>query len=314
MKSREEVLKERENEEKLKALRRELQREIEEQLPAAMLEPKIRVEMAKADENELLDPVRAKQIIEALLFASSKPLTVQEIKKTLKSLPAKDIEDHIMTLREEYARTGRSFEIHEIAGGYEVGSRKEFAPWICRIELQKKVRQATQSALETLAILAYRQPLTRAEIEDLRGVDSSGVLAGLMERGFIRIAGKKEIPGRPFLYATTEKFLEHFGLNSIGELPSLEEIKGIVEQSVKKEELLGAPKIVEVPEDGGAVPESSADTAADGDAACAGGPGAEDTAAAAEDPLDLEIPEIPEIPKIFFENAAPAVRKSDEVE
>ena len=118
------------------------------------------------------------------------------------------------------------------------------------MELQKKQRQATQSALETLAILAYKQPITRVEIEELRGVDVSGVLNTLMEKGFVKISGKKEIPGRPFLYSTTEKFLEHFGLNLITDLPSLEEIRNVVENAVKKEELLGTSKVVEVPQEG----------------------------------------------------------------
>ena len=103
---------------------------------------------------------------------------------------------------------------------------------------------------ETLAILAYKQPITRVEIEELRGVDVSGVLNTLMEKGFVKISGKKEIPGRPFLYSTTEKFLEHFGLNLITDLPSLEEIRNVVENAVKKEELLGTSKVVEVPQEG----------------------------------------------------------------
>jgi segregation and condensation protein B len=139
----------------------------------------------------------------------------------------------------------------EIANGYEIATKKEFAPWLCKLELQKRIKQVTQSALETLAILAYKQPVTRAEIEELRGVDVSGVLTTLMERGFARIVGKKEVPGRPFLYGTTEKFLDHFGLKSIQDLPSIDEIKNIVENSVNKDELLGTQKMVEVrPDDG----------------------------------------------------------------
>ncbi len=133
----------------------------------------------------------------------------------------------------------------EVAGGFEIATRKEYAPWICRADMQKKAKQATQSALETLAILAYKQPLTRAEIEELRGVDVSGVVSNLMERAFIKIVGKKEIPGRPFLYATTEKFLEHFGLNTLKDLPNIEEIRMLVEKSVKKDELLGTQKLVD---------------------------------------------------------------------
>ena len=148
-------------------------------------------------------------------------------------------------LRPAQARRGRK---EEIAGGYELSTRREFAPWILKIELQRKARQATQSALETLAILAYKQPLTRAEIEALRGVDTSGVLNTLMEKNFIKITGKKEVPGRPFMYGTTEKFLEHFGLKELRDLPSIDEIRQMVDSSVKKEELIGTKKIVDVPQ------------------------------------------------------------------
>ena len=106
--------------------------------------------------------------------------------------------------------------------------------------------------METLAILAYKQPITRAEIEDLRGVDVSGVLSTLADRGLIKIVGKKEVPGRPFLYGTTEKFLEHFGLKSIQNLPDISEIRSLIENSVKKEELLRTEKIIsnETPNEG----------------------------------------------------------------
>ena len=152
-------------------------------------------------------------------------------------------------LKEEYGRENRSFEILEIAGGYEVATKKEFAPWIFKIELQKKAKQVTQSALETLSILAYKQPITRAEIEELRGVDATGVVNTLTERGLIKIVGKKEVPGRPFLYGTTEKFLEHFGLKNLQDLPNIEEIKNLVEKSVKREDLLGRTQMVDVPQE-----------------------------------------------------------------
>lgn len=245
VKNKSTAVSEKEKEQKLKALRRDLEEKLEEQLPEEMLESKIRVEVEKVDVNEKLDPAKAKRVIEALLFASSKPMTVQEIKKVMRSATAKEIQDLIGELKQEYNETSRSFEMLEVAGGFEIATRKEYAPWICRADMQKKAKQATQSALETLAILAYKQPLTRAEIEELRGVDVSGVVSNLMERAFIKIVGKKEIPGRPFLYATTEKFLEHFGLNTLKDLPNIEEIRMLVEKSVKKEELLGTQKLVD---------------------------------------------------------------------
>jgi len=245
--------KEREKQAKMKALRKELDREIQDQLEeSGVLETLVdpaKYQVGSLNEDDLKDPAKAKKIVEALIFASSKPLTPAEIRKATKVLTASQIEKIVTELKEEYRGQDRPFEIIEIAGGYELSTKREFAPWILRIELQRKARQATQSALETLAILAYRQPLTRAEIESLRGVDVSGVVSTLMEKGFIKILGKKEVPGRPFLYGTTDKFLEHFGLRSLQDLPSISEIQQIVEGSVKKEQLIGTAKIVDVPED-----------------------------------------------------------------
>lgn len=250
--------KEKEREAKLKELRLELEDELAEQLPAAFADEKTRVEVEKIDPAAPLEPEKAKSVIEALLFASSRPLTISEIKKVVKSLSPSQIEGILQELKEDYARQNRAFELIEIAGGCEIATQKEFAPWIFRLEMQKKAKAVTQSALESLAILAYKQPVTRAEIEDLRGVDVSGVLTTLVERGLVKIVGKKEIPGRPFLYGTTDKFLEHFGLKSLAELPNISEIKALVENSVKKEELLGTTKIVEVTQEESNEPERTA--------------------------------------------------------
>jgi len=236
--------KEKEQVEKIKALRHELEEKLEEQL--VMVDETLQVEVRRLDENLELEPSQAKKIIEALLFAATKPLSVQEIRKAVKPLTAREVETRIAELKEEYLQNGRSFEIIEIAGGFEMATRKEYAPWILKIELQKKAKQVTQSALESLAILAYKQPVTRAEIEDLRGVDVSGVMATLVERGLIKIVGRKEVPGRPFLYGTTDQFLEHFGLNRIEDLPSISDIQSLVEKSVRKEDLLGVQKNIPI--------------------------------------------------------------------
>lgn len=256
MKASEIKAKEKEKTEKMKELRRELEVELEEQLVRENEAERPSVEVQKLDMAEINDPERAKQVIEALLFASSKPMSVSELRKVLRGLAPKQIETYVSEIKESYERDKRSFQIVEIAGGYEIVTRKEFAPWILKVELQKKARQATQSALETLAILAYKQPITRAEVEDLRGVDVSGVMTTLMERTLIKIVGRKEVPGRPFLYGTTDKFLEHFGLKSLQDLPSIEEIKKIVETSVRKEELLGQQKMVDAQTDSEQSPEA----------------------------------------------------------
>ncbi|MBI4387670.1 MAG: SMC-Scp complex subunit ScpB [Candidatus Omnitrophica bacterium] len=228
-----------EKEAQLKELRREMEEKLSEQLPQEFQEQHS-IKNEKFEEKEIVTREEAKRVVEAILFASSRPMTVAELRKVLKGFSALKVEELISELRSEYERDGRSFRMTEIAGGFEISTEPKYAPWILKLELQKKARQATQSALETLAILAYKQPLTRAEIEDLRGVDVSGVLSTLLERNLIKVVGKKEIPGRPFLYGTTEKFLEHFGLKSLIELPDISEIKSLIEKSVRREDFLFA--------------------------------------------------------------------------
>lgn len=235
-----ETAKEKEREIQLRQLRDELEEKILTQLPSEISEEKIQRNQ-RFEEKEITDPSEAKRVIEAVLFTASKPMSVNEIRKILKSFTAKQLEELIEQLKSEYETEGRSFRINQVAGGYEISTEVKYAPWIMKLELQKKAKQATQSALETLAILAYKQPMTRAEIEDLRGVDVSGVISTLLERNLIKVVGRKEVPGRPFLYGTTDKFLEHFGLKSIGELPDITEIKKLIESSIRKEELLGRP-------------------------------------------------------------------------
>lgn len=226
-------LKEKERETQLKALREELEAQLEADLRAVGADLSVTPSLA-AGESKAKD-ISPKRILEALLFVTAKPLTASDIRKIIPGITARELERLIHELREEYEREGRSFELIEIAGGFEIVTRKEYSPWLARLELQRKVRQASRSALETLAILAYKQPVTRAEVEELRGVDISGVLSTLIERGFIKIVGKKEVAGRPFLYGTTEKFLEHFGLKSLDSLPPIGEIKTLVERAVRKE-------------------------------------------------------------------------------
>ena len=228
-------LKEKEREAQLKALREELETQLEADLAANPPQFESRIAPPTGSEPQDLSP---KRIVEALLFASSKPLTVSEIRKVVTGMSPKQIESLVEELRAEYEREARSFELIEIAGGYQMVTRKAYATWLAKLEFQKKLKQASRSALETLAILAYKQPVTRAEIEGLRGVDISGVLSTLLDRGFVKIVVKKEVAGRPFLYGTTGKFLEHFGLKSLSDLPQIGEIKSMVERAVKREDLI----------------------------------------------------------------------------
>lgn len=221
----------------LKRLRQELEEKLEEQLEQESLTP-VQAGAAKFVEPAELSDEEAKKVVEAILFSSNRTMTVAEFKRVLKGFTAPQIQKLIESLKSEYESNGRAFKINEVAGGYEISTLPQYAPWIVKLELQKKAKQATQSALETLAILAYKQPITRAEVEDLRGVDVSGVISTLLERNLIKIVGRKEVPGRPYMYGTTDKFLEHFGLKSLNDLPNISEIKTLVENSVRREDLL----------------------------------------------------------------------------
>lgn len=171
-----------------------------------------------------------KQIIEALLFVSEKPLTIVQIKEVSEELDAQAIKSAITRLQDEYKSSGRSFTIIEVAGGYRISTDPKFAPWLSKLYSKSRAEKLSRPALETLAIVAYRQPITRLEIEDIRGVNVDGVLNTLLERCLVRISGRKQIPGRPFLYGTTREFLELFGLQSIGDLPKLEEFGELIKR------------------------------------------------------------------------------------
>jgi segregation and condensation protein B len=165
-----------------------------------------------------------KTIIEALLFASQEPLAVSQIQGILKCDDRVEILQVIEGLQGEYESLNRAFHIVEVAGGYQLRSRPDLAPWIRKLKKQRGA-YLTQASLETLAIIAYKQPVTRAEIEYIRGVDCGAVLRGLLEKGLLKILGRKDVPGRPLIYGTSKRFLEVFGLKSLSGLPDLSEIR-----------------------------------------------------------------------------------------
>lgn len=162
--------------------------------------------------------------VEALLFASERPLTPEEMKAAFEGdVTAADIREQIEALRSEYEAQERGFKVYEIAGGFQLASDIRFAEILKRFYQSREKKKLSQAGLETLSVIAYRQPVTRAEIEAIRGVNVDGAVRTLMDRGLIRIAGRKEVPGRPLIYGTTQEFLEHFGLKSIQDLPPLSE-------------------------------------------------------------------------------------------
>ncbi|MDY6878969.1 MAG: SMC-Scp complex subunit ScpB [Thermodesulfobacteriota bacterium] len=163
-------------------------------------------------------------IIEALLFASDKPLTILDIQSALPEEDSTRISEAIKELQEEYDSMARSFLLKEVAGGYQFRTQSQYAPYILQM-LKTSPARLSRAALETLAIVAYKQPVLRQEIERLRGVDVGGILRTLLEKGVLRIVGRKNLPGRPLLYGTTKKFLEVFDLKNLQSLPKLKEIK-----------------------------------------------------------------------------------------
>ncbi|HDP16443.1 MAG TPA: SMC-Scp complex subunit ScpB [Candidatus Omnitrophica bacterium] len=184
-----------------------------------------------------MDKAQAKNIIEAMLFVSDKPLFVNEIKNVIEDLDAKEVKNVISDLAKEYDDTQRAFRIKEIAGGYQIVTDTVFAPWLQKLYKTSGADRLRGPSLETLAIIAYKQPVTKPEIEIIRGVNVDGVLKTLIEKNLIRVAGRKETLGRPILYGTTSEFLQYFGLSSLDELPKLEEFN-ITEQDIELPEHL----------------------------------------------------------------------------
>jgi segregation and condensation protein B len=170
-------------------------------------------------------------IIDALIFASDTPLSIQKIKQLLDedggdTAALKQIREAIDDINQENKIQRRGFFLQEVAGGYQFRTRPNYAHWVKKLKQVKPFR-LTQPTLETLAIIAYRQPVIRAEIEKIRGVDSGGVIKSLLERGLIKIVGRKNIAGRPFLLGTSSRFLEVFGLEKLADMPSLKEFESL---------------------------------------------------------------------------------------
>ncbi|MCM8798246.1 MAG: SMC-Scp complex subunit ScpB [Candidatus Omnitrophica bacterium] len=171
-----------------------------------------------------------KHILEAILFVHHEPLLIERLKEVLGNVDSQLIRELLGELKSEYEQEERGFIIREVAGGFQMVSHPQYAPWIKKIYKTSQTERLTLPTLETLAIIAYKQPITRPEIEEIRGVNVENILKNLLEAKLIRIVGRKEGLGRPILYGTTRKFLEYFGLNSLEELPKLEEFMGRVEE------------------------------------------------------------------------------------
>lgn len=165
-----------------------------------------------------------KNIVESLLFVAEEPLTIERLKQIISGSETRALREALDELMIDYEARQGGFYLNPVAGGFQIRTRPEYMEYIKRL-LQPKPQRLSKAALETLAIIAYKQPVIRSDIEHLRGVDCGGVLRVLLERKFIRVLGRKEIPGRPLIYATTKRFLEVFGLKNLKDLPTPKEIE-----------------------------------------------------------------------------------------
>ena len=165
-----------------------------------------------------------KNIIESLLFVADEPLSIDRFKNIIGQAETKEIRQALEELGADYETRQGGFYLNQVAGGYQIRTRSEYMQWIKRL-LQPKPLRLSKAALETLAIIAYKQPVIRNDVEHIRGVDCGGVLRVLLERKFIRVLGRRELPGRPLIYATTKRFLEVFDLKNLKDLPTPKEIE-----------------------------------------------------------------------------------------
>jgi segregation and condensation protein B len=180
-------------------------------------------------QNEKFEGRELVAVLEALLFVSSEPIPLARLTTVIGAVSKAEVEQALNLLSQQLAQEGRGIQLVKLAGGYRLVTKPDYSPWLKRLDKAKAAQKLSRSALESLAIIAYKQPLVRSEIEEIRGVETSGVLRTLLERKLVRIVGRKEVPGRPIMYGTTKFFLEHFGLQDITQLPPLREFKELGE-------------------------------------------------------------------------------------
>jgi segregation and condensation protein B len=201
-------------------------------------------ESRPADEAPVLPPQEVRAVLEALVFAAPQPITPREIAQVMGGVPKQAWLAALEEIRADYARDGRGLQVVEVAGGWQITTRPEYNDWIRELLDPKAPTRLSIQALETLAVISYKQPVTLPEIIELRGVRSGGVIKTLLEKRLIRIVGRKEVVGRPILYGTTKEFLLHFGLRDLTELPRIEEFAEILGQEV---DVAGLKKAIEAP-------------------------------------------------------------------
>jgi segregation and condensation protein B len=219
--------------------------ELVSQLEYAPL-PKRKKRAANAEDHEgpkleIMSVREARSILEAFLFTTNEPLSVARLSRLMNNLHPRTVRGMLLELQMDYDNRGGALQISEVAGGFQMSTRPTLSDWVFRLHRQRRRNPLTTAALETLAIIAYKQPITRAEIETIRGVESSATVHTLEECGLIEVRGRREVPGRPQLYATTDTFLKTFGLKSLAELPSIQELKQLFAEQQKLQATIAQP-------------------------------------------------------------------------
>jgi len=194
---------------------------VPEPQPEAPLEPEAPFEHAAAEPARLELPPGATLAgaVEAILFVSNEPMSVSDLMGVLRGASRADVNAAIRELRGKYAAHACGVDLAEVAGGVRLMTRTEYAPWVERLERVRREERMSKAQLEVLAVIAYRQPLLRSEVDSVRGADSGGALKGLIDKGLVKVVGRADALGRPLLYGTTDRFLERFGLKSLKDLP-----------------------------------------------------------------------------------------------
>jgi len=182
-----------------------------------------------------VEPEKARAIIEAVLLTAVDPVSPGRLVDLLDGLNGRDIRQAIDSLNEQYIRSGHGIAVVEVANGFQLATRQELAPWVRKFHRDRSQVRLTQAALETLAIVAFKQPLTRVEVDSIRGVNSTGVLQTLMEHNMVRIVGRSDGIGKPMLFGTTREFLIHFGLRSLADLPKPKELEELLAEGARQD-------------------------------------------------------------------------------
>ena len=185
-----------------------------------------------------MERTRQKQIVEALIVAAGTPITAARIAEIVPRLKPAQARALVAELANEYTEQDRGIEIWEVAGGYQVRTRQDLANYVRQLQKERPAR-LSRAALETLSVVAFKQPVTRAEVEQIRGVEVGPVMRSLVERDLVRIAGHRDVPGRPMIYGTTRRFLEVFGLKTLDDMPTLREIEELLPADAEE----GAPRV-----------------------------------------------------------------------